>query len=94
MIRNDDISELRRRAREGAGLLDLVDLVGRQVGLEMPSRGHVMAAFSAAFGLGPLDFLNVVFACEIFGDGATVSVSESERRFRDLMVQRGWGMVG
>jgi hypothetical protein len=78
-------SELRERAAAGASLRELLDLVHERMGVPKYNRGVVMAAFGAAFELGPLDFTNLLFACEIFDDGASVSLEETERLFRERL---------
>ena len=73
---------LRKRAFEGASLLELVDLVHETQNYPPYSRGLLLRWFHQAFGLEPLDFTNIVWACKIFGDGATMELEEADRLFR------------
>ena len=83
------ITQLREAARRGATMVELLDLVHEAEGAPPYSRGLTMNWFHQAFALKPLDFSGIVFACVIFGDGATMSVSECERLFRERMVKLG-----
>ena len=73
---------LRRRAADGAGLLELVNLVHETQEYPPYSRGLLLRWFHEAFGFGPLDFTNIIWACKIFGDGATMELEEADRLFR------------
>lgn len=79
--------ELRRRAASGSSMVDLVHLVHEAEGVRPYNRGIVMHWFHKAFGLSPLDFTEIVFACELFGDGATLAVAEANHRFRLRLVE-------
>lgn len=91
MISYDELlSLLRRRAREGATMVELVDLVHELTDTPPYARGCVGLPFAHAFRLKPADFSNFVFACVLFGDGATMSVAEAERMFRIRMSELGF----
>lgn len=76
------VAQLHERAAQGAGLLELIDLVHDSLGVPRYNRGVLLGPFSEAFGLRPLDFTGMLFACEIFGGGASVPLAETERLFR------------
>lgn len=78
----------------GSSMVQLLDLVHRVRGVEPYSRAVVMLPFAEAFGMGPLQLSRFVFACEIFGDGATLSIADAERRFREWMRRSDGGAEG
>ncbi|HLL23912.1 MAG TPA: hypothetical protein VK427_17360 [Kofleriaceae bacterium] len=82
---------LRARAAEGAGLLELVELVHAAYGEKHYNRDVLLGPFLEAFGLRPRDFLSIVFACEIFGDGASMPLSEADGLFRARLAQLAAG---
>lgn len=81
------IETLREMARAGASMLALVNFVHDVRGTPRYNRGLMIGYFYRAFGLTPLDFTRIVFACEIFGDGASMKIQESERLFRARLVE-------
>jgi hypothetical protein len=85
----DELSKLtdtlRKRAAAGASFVELVDLVHDAEGLPHYNRGIILHWFSEAFGLSASDFANIVFACAIFGSGASVPVEETESLFRSRL---------
>jgi len=83
------VADLRRRFSAGATFVELVDAVHAAAGVLPYRRGIVLLPFAHAFDLRPLDFANIVFACELFGDGATVSVEETEKAFRRRVSEIG-----
>jgi hypothetical protein len=88
MTDDEIVGILRRRAAGGAGMVELVDLVHELDKTPRYNRGLILRWFSRAFQLKPLDFTGLVLGCELFGDGATMSVAEAERRFAALMSKR------
>ncbi|WP_394834564.1 hypothetical protein LVJ94_49525 [Pendulispora rubella] len=94
MSADDDeklVQALRERERQGATLLELVDLVHEWYFVPKYNRGILMMPFNNAFGLGPLDFSKVIFACQIFGNGASVGINETEVLFKKRLeeIRRG-----
>lgn len=90
-VRTDVVAELRAAADGGATLLELLEIVRRATGTAAHVRGTTMGYFEEAFGLRPLDFTETLFACEIFGDGASVPLETTEQRFRELLEARAAG---
>ena len=89
---NDDeniVATLRLMARSKASMMELIDYIHGACDAPRYSRGLVMRWFVRAFGLKPLDLTNIIFACEIFGDAASVDVAQTERRFHRRLVELG-----
>lgn len=80
---------MRARARAGASLMELLEMIPEHQAAEGFSRGRTMSWFHRAFGLGPRDFVGLIFACEIFGDGASIGLEETEVRFGERMLELG-----
>lgn len=83
---DDEISqklaaELRDFAKHGATFMQLIDLIHERLKMPKYSRGIVMKPLRDAFGLRASDFTDIVFACEVFGDGASVTIAETEESF-------------
>lgn len=75
---------------DGASLMDLVDVLHDTLGEEKYSRGLVLNWLTRVLPLRADDYTRIVFACEVFGGGATASVAETEERFaRRLQELRG-----
>lgn len=87
-VDNDVVDVLRRRFVDGSSFHELIDELHGRIGATPYSRGHVMRYFVAAFRFSALELNNVVFACEIFGDGATVSLEVTDQRFREAVLRR------
>lgn len=68
-------------------MIELIDLVHEREAASKYSRGLVMYWFSRAFQLTARDFTSIIFACEVFGDGASMGVAEAERRFQQRLEQ-------
>lgn len=75
------ITEIRRMAREEQSLVSTLDYIHRVAGMPHYNRGLTMRWLHPALGLGPRDFTQIIFACEIFGDGASVPLAEVERAY-------------
>lgn len=87
----DDLVEvLRDRATQGATMVDLVDTIHSFEQAPHYSTGLVRFWFSRAFRLSVFDFADIVFACELFGHGATVTIAETEERFRKRLFELGF----
>lgn len=86
-MRDEDlIQDLRDYVARRATLMELVDRLHEVQGCPKYTRGLVLNWFSKAFDLRPRDF-HIIFACALFGDGATVSAEETERRFRPRLLE-------
>ena len=75
-------------------MIEMVDLVHEREAASKYSRGIVMYWFSRAFELTARDFTSIIFACEIFGDGASMGVAEAELRFQRRLEQLQGRLAG
>lgn len=75
-------------------MIEMVDLVHEREAASKYSRGIVMHWFSRAFQLTARDFTSIIFACEIFGDGASMGVAEAELRFQRRLEQLQGRLAG
>lgn len=72
---------LARMVRERASLVDLLDVIHETLAAEKYSRGLSLNWLTRVLPLRADDYTRIVFACEVFGHGATVGVAETEARF-------------
>jgi len=75
-------------------MIEMVDLVHEREAASKYSRGIVMYWFSRAFQLTARDFTSIIFACEMFGDGASMGVAEAELRFQRRLEQLQGRLAG
>jgi len=86
---NAVVDNLRAMAASGVSMVELVNFVHDVEGTPRYSRGIVLGWFTRAFGLKALDFTNIVFACKLFGDGASVGIPHTERQFHLRLIELG-----
>jgi hypothetical protein len=81
------VETLRTMEERGASLIEMLNVVHDWYGVPKYTRGILLGPFHAAFGMKPLDFTTLLFTCEIFGDGASVNIEDTERGFRERVAE-------
>jgi hypothetical protein len=84
------VPALRERARAGASLLELMDVVHEYHNVAKYDWGVLLVPFRRAFGLEVTE-LHELFGCEIFRKGGSRSVADTEQWFRSRLVALGFG---